>query len=82
MKFLLWLGIVIVVIWAFRTNKKQQRSAPSSPQHAPGSKAEHKGAESMVCCAHCGVYIPASEAISHAGALYCSAQHRNHHLSS
>jgi len=42
------------------------------------SRPEDKRADSvahMVQCAHCGVYIPESEALSHAGRFYCSQTH-------
>lgn len=34
-------------------------------------------AETMLCCAHCGVYFPASENVPAAGRDYCSAAHAN-----
>ena len=33
----------------------------------------------MVQCARCGVYVPESEAISHDGLHFCSAEHRDAH---
>lgn len=32
--------------------------------------------EPMVRCAHCGIYLPGSEALERAGQVYCSAEHR------
>lgn len=32
-------------------------------------------AETMLCCAHCGVYYPASENVAAAGRDYCSPAH-------
>jgi uncharacterized protein len=34
-------------------------------------------AETMLCCAHCGVYFPASENVPAGGRDYCSAAHAN-----
>ncbi|WP_370593125.1 PP0621 family protein [Rugamonas violacea] len=31
--------------------------------------------ETMLCCAHCGVYYPASETVAAGGRDYCSAAH-------
>lgn len=31
----------------------------------------------MVQCAHCGIYIPSQEALSHNSRNYCSAAHRD-----
>ena len=33
--------------------------------------------EGMVACAHCGVHLPASEALLANGRSYCSAAHRD-----
>lgn len=38
---------------------------------APASTSE----EDMVQCAHCGVYLPASEAITQQGRQWCSQDH-------
>lgn len=66
MKLLFWLVIVFAVIWLLR-NKKNQAG---------------KGTETMVRCAHCGVYVPASESIvAVSGAVYCSEEHRLQHAS-
>jgi uncharacterized protein len=36
--------------------------------------------EAMHCCAHCGVYVPASESVSQGDQHYCCEQHlRLHH---
>ena len=35
-------------------------------------------AETMLCCAHCGVYFPASENVPAGGRDYCSAAHAPH----
>ena len=32
-------------------------------------------AETMLCCAHCGIYYPASETVALNGRDYCSAAH-------
>ena len=33
--------------------------------------------EGMVACAHCGVHLPASEALRDHGRSYCNAAHRD-----
>jgi uncharacterized protein len=44
--------------------------------HAARARAEAKAqAETMLCCAHCGVYFPASENVPAGGRDYCSAAH-------
>lgn len=33
--------------------------------------------EDMVCCAHCGLHLPAGESISANGLQFCCAAHRD-----
>ena len=50
---------------------------PGRAETAAGrARAEAKAnAETMLCCAHCGVYFPASENVPAGGHDYCSAAH-------
>lgn len=68
MKFLLWaLFIGAVVLFVLQA----RRGARTRDSRALGE------AESMVRCAHCGIYVPESEAIAGpAGRVYCSDAHR------
>lgn len=77
MKFLLWLGIgVLLVMWLMRDKK-----APAGRPRQPDA-GDRGGAESMLQCAHCGIHIPASEAVRDpAGAVFCSDAHRLQHSS-
>lgn len=78
MKLLLWAAIgFIVVMWLLRSNKV------SSAGHASGVSNKDKLIEPMVQCAHCGVYIPASESVTAAsGKVFCSDEHRLKHAGS
>ncbi|MFZ6676464.1 PP0621 family protein [Undibacterium sp. Tian12W] len=79
MRLLFWLGLVILVILALK--KKAQppvtRSGnperPLDPENAGSQNVA--SAENMVCCAHCQIYLPASEAVQRAGQVYCSQEH-------
>ncbi|WP_342620735.1 PP0621 family protein [Rhodoferax sp. GW822-FHT02A01] len=70
MKFLLLFFIFMVFAFQWRhsrankVNKAVRKSAPPP------------GAAAMVVCAHCGVHLPATEAVHGAQAVYCSAAHR------
>lgn len=68
MKYLLILGLVLVGIWLWRT----QRQAP--PQRKPADKAVAEP-QTMVRCAFCALHLPASDAIQGQKGLYCSAEH-------
>ena len=42
----------------------------------PGAEKQHRVLSSkMVQCAHCGLYTPEQDAISHNGKTYCSQAH-------
>lgn len=75
MKFLAWLLLGVLVIWAIRSKKSTIRTEkPEVPRlNEP---------EMMVQCAHCGVHFPASEAVSQAGLSFCSEDHRQLHFHS
>ncbi|MFV0370599.1 MAG: PP0621 family protein [Azonexus sp.] len=66
LKYLLLLLLALIVWWSWR--------APRRPQAAQPPKDE----ETMVACARCGVYLPASEALpGPQGRHFCSPQHRD-----
>lgn len=68
MKYLLLFFIFMVLLWQWRHAR-----APKVKQ------AQRKGASGpvdMVRCAHCGLHLPASDAVQGASALYCSTEHR------
>lgn len=77
MKLLIWLAIIMIVVWAWRSNKR--RTGKSAAEQAGANAAQ---GEAMVSCAHCGVYLPASEALAQGDKQFCSAQHRQLHFSS
>lgn len=69
MKWLLILGLVLVGVWLWRSS----RETPGPRQPAPPTPT---GPLEMVRCAHCGLHLPASDAIPGQQGLYCSAEHR------
>lgn len=75
MKFLLWaLVAAIVVIWVTRS-KKIASSAKTPDRDAAPKPGE--ATERMVRCAHCGMYLPASESVTTpSGKVFCSEEHR------
>jgi uncharacterized protein len=66
-KLLLLLAILAFVVWLL----VRQRKADTH-----GEAPKPRPAEKMVTCAHCGVHLPESEAVSFEGRHYCSAEHR------
>jgi uncharacterized protein len=75
MKLLLLVAIgLVVVIWLTRSKKTAVSKADTRADHS-GNNSER--IEPIVQCAHCGVHVPASEALtSPAGVVFCSDEHR------
>jgi uncharacterized protein len=67
MKYLLLLLIVGVVLWVWRVRSSGRVASRGAAKQAP---------EGMLACAHCGLHLPASEALLGEGAAYCSDAHR------
>lgn len=71
MKYLLVALVLIVAIGIWRNNRR--KAAPPAAQ-----KPRLKHPEDMVTCAHCGVHLPSSDAITSPDRVhYCSTAHRH-----
>lgn len=71
MKYLLVALVILAAIHIWRNNRR--RAAPP-----PAPKQRLRKPEDMVTCAHCGLHLPASDAISSPDRLhYCSSEHRS-----
>jgi uncharacterized protein len=85
-RLLFWIALVILVVAAIRsklraamTRAQQGPTAGPAPASAGAdtkawSRVEDQS-ETMLCCAHCGVYFPASEAVRADGRDYCGTAH-------
>jgi uncharacterized protein len=86
-RILFWLALVFLVMFAIRSKLRgmQQPRGPQAPpppaaERAPGARQSRRHAalaeaEVMLCCAHCGVYYPASETVRAGGHDFCSPTH-------
>ncbi len=73
MKYLLVLAVVFVAIWLWRKARREEmRSRPPRPRNPPAVEAP----QAMLRCAHCGLHMPAADAIAGPDGVYCSAAHR------
>lgn len=73
MKFVILLVAVLVLLWLlFGRTRRVDREAPPA-KASRGSIAS----EGMVACAHCGLHVPASEAVQREGLSYCGVAHRD-----
>ena len=88
MKYLLVLVVVVVGIWmlASRFRKPRDPGLGPSTDAAPGGSPQAPPSESarankaapgqMVACRHCGVHLPADEAVFDGQLPYCGPSHR------
>jgi uncharacterized protein len=76
MKVLLWAAIgFVVVMWLLRGKDRTTGVAGARARKNPALEGE-----TMHKCAHCGVYVPASDTVrSASGTVYCSEDHRLRH---
>ena len=69
MKFLIWLLVILLAIWAFKRSRRENASTQKKPS-PPASPSN------MVTCTHCGIHLPQDEAVTGTKGLYCSTEHR------
>ena len=75
-KLLFWIVVILVGLLAMRlaarhAAKKSARTARPQRSRTKGPKP----VETMVQCAHCGVHLPAKEAVHTLGHYWCSTDH-------
>ena len=70
MKFLLLFFIFLVLLWQWRHARSPK------VREARRKQAQSRGVVSMVECTHCGVHLPAGDAVTGAQGRYCSEPHR------
>ena len=84
LRMLMWV-VLGVIVWRFFFKPRPRVGPGTRPGAAPGAGRPPGGpatpaiakAEPMVDCAHCGVHLPASEAVRDgASTAYCSVEHR------
>ena len=75
MKYVLVLLVVLVAIWLWKKGRREDMQARAAkPRHTPAVTAPP---EAMARCAHCGLHLPARDAIAGpGGAVYCTPAHR------
>ena len=86
-RLLFWIALIILVVMAVRSKLRAAMARAQGPAgdvnmgagmggNAPqGRRHVEDASERMTSCAHCGVYFPASEAVTAGGRDYCSPAH-------
>ena len=81
MKFLLLFLVVLAGVWLWRRNRAEdaqndaEAQAPQAPKPPPAVQAPAE----MVSCSHCGLHLPAADALPGKQGHYCSADHLHRH---
>ncbi len=75
MKYLLVLLVAAVVysLWKNRAGSVRRAPPPGGGPSVAPSRA--RPAEVMIACEHCGLHVPAGEAIVQSGHTFCSREH-------
>ena len=84
MKFVLVILVVLAGVWLWRRNRAEdardeaeaaQAQARRAPQPPPAVQAPAE----MVSCRHCGLHLPAADAVAGTQGPYCSQDHLRRH---
>jgi len=75
-KFLLVLLVVGVGLWMLLARLRGPGSGAKDSDAARPTKPGDTEPVEMVVCAHCGVHLPATDALALGTRLYCSDAHR------
>lgn len=79
-KLALWLVLGVVAWFAWQAWRRAQRASSVRHEAEPGAPVAPPAVpEAMVRCAHCGLHLPAGEALRDGQAAYCGAAHRDAH---
>jgi uncharacterized protein len=72
MKYLIWILVILLAIWAFKRSRRVKSDAPKEqpPASTPSTPTN------MAVCLHCGIHLPQEEAVTGEKGLYCSSEHR------
>lgn len=74
MKYLLVLLVVVIGLWSLLARVRGPGDGKAAGKG--GAKAPGKVPVVMVECAHCGLHLPAADALPEGSRLYCSDAHR------
>jgi uncharacterized protein len=77
LRLLIWLALGFFAWRLLRPRKAAPRPAQPAPP-APAAAPAPARLEAMLDCAHCGLHLPASEALrDEAARAYCCGEHRS-----
>ena len=74
-KLLFWVALIALVYLAYQLfviSQRRREAAARAARHAGAQRPE----ERMVRCAHCGVFLPSSDALIEGDRAWCDRAHR------
>ena len=74
-RLLFWLALAVLVVFAIRSKLRQSGTSRAGARAGDKPAGRMSDTEAMSCCAHCGMYFPATEAVQADGLDYCSPAH-------
>jgi uncharacterized protein len=83
MKFVLVILVVLAGVWLWRRNRAEDArdeaeaaaQAHKAPKHPPVVRVPTE----VVSCRHCGLHLPAADAVAGTQGAYCSQEHLRQH---
>jgi uncharacterized protein len=76
MKYVLLAVVVFGLLWWIGRQRRGPRAGPPSAPPSDAASRRSIERESMVRCAHCGMHLPASEAVKNdGGEVFCGREH-------
>ena len=74
MKYLLLLLVIAFGAWLIV--KRSRADAIRQQKQRGDDKPKPPSAQAMLECAHCGLHLPAADAVLDGSRVYCSTEHR------
>lgn len=86
MKFVLVILVVLAGVWLWRRNRAEEaRDEAEAAAQAQAGRASQpppavqQAPAEMVSCRHCGLHLPAADAVAGTQGPYCSQDHLRRH---
>lgn len=86
MKYIIVLLVLLVAVWVWRRSRAEQaREDAEELAQEQAQKRAHQtppqvlAPAEMVSCAHCGLHLPAADALTGPSGHFCSAEHQRQH---
>lgn len=76
MKAIVVLLALLLLVWLVLGSIRRRGDRVQRPDPPAAPPPPVTALEGMVACAHCGVHLPLSLALTNQGRVYCSSAHR------